>query len=242
MKLQFGSRMFAPSWFGVLLTLAVVSIMISLGFWQLRRADEKRELMAQAEQGRSHVASLLAANADGLTRYQRISADGHYDSARQILLDNMPSSRGEPGYRVLTPMLLSDQSLILVDRGWVPIGKNRAQHPQIDVDAQPRQITGMLDDVPRPGVRAGGAGIQPGVWPQVLNYPTLAELRQLYGPALQARIVLLDADAGDGFERLWQINLGFGPERHVAYAVQWFGMALTVLIIFVVVNLQRIET
>lgn len=242
MKLQFGSRMFAPSWFGVLLTLTVVSVMISLGFWQLCRADEKRELMVQAEQGRTHVASLLAASADRLARYQRISAGGRYDSARQVLLDNMPSSRGEPGYRVLTPMLLSDQSLILVDRGWVPIGKDRSQRPQIDVDTQPRQVTGMLDDLPRPGVRAGGAGIQPGVWPQVLNYPTLDEVQQLYGPTLRARIVLLDADAGDGFERLWQINLGFGPERHVAYAVQWFGMALTVLIIFVVVNLQRSQT
>jgi surfeit locus 1 family protein len=90
-------------------------------------------------------------------------------------------------------------------------------------------------------VRAGDAGVQAGVWPQRLNYPTLPELTQLYGPALQSRIVLLDAEAADGFERLWQIELGFGPERHMGYAVQWFGMALTVFIIFIVVNLKRIE-
>jgi surfeit locus 1 family protein len=242
LKIRFGSRLFAPTWFGVLLTLVTISALCDLGFWQLHRADEKRELMAQAEQGRTHVVTLKGGNVTGLSRYQRVSVTGSYDSAHQVLLDNMPSSRGEPGYRVLTPLSLSDQGRVLVDRGWVPMGKDRLQRPQIAVDARQRELTGMLDEVPRPGVRAGDAGIQAGVWPQVLNYPTLKELQQLYGPALQARIVLLDANASDGFERIWQIDIGFAPERHIAYAVQWFGMALTVLIIFVVVNMKRIET
>lgn len=242
MKLQIGSRVFAPSWFGWLLTLLVVPALSSLGFWQLSRAHEKRELMAQAEQGRRHVVQLNAINSTELHRYQSVSVSGRYDAARQALLDNMPSSRGEPGYRVLTPLLLEDQSLVLVDRGWVPIGKDRTKRPQLNVDTQPRQLTGMLDELPRPGVRAGNAGVQPGVWPQRLNYPTFEELQQLYGATLQPRIVLLDAAASDGFDRIWQVDVGFTPERHVGYAVQWFGMALTVLIIFIVVNLRRIET
>jgi surfeit locus 1 family protein len=246
LKLHIGSRRFEPSWFAGLLTLLVMAGLSSLGTWQLRRAAEKRDLMEQAQQGRTQVLPLQAAEASMLARYQRVSLQGRYEPAQQMLLDNMPSngpsSRGEPGYRVLTPFRLDDQSLVLVDRGWVALGKDRQQRPQIDVDAQPRQFIGMLDELPRPGVRAGDAGIRAGVWPQVLNYPTLPELRQLYGPELQSRIVLLDAEAADGFERIWQIDLGFGPERHIAYAVQWFGMALTVFIIFVVINSKRIET
>jgi surfeit locus 1 family protein len=242
LKLQIGSRVFAPSWFGLLLTLLVVPALSSLGFWQLRRAHEKRDLMAQAEQGRNQVLPLVAANAGELNRYQSVSVSGRYDEAHQVLLDNMPSSHGEPGYRVLTPLLLEDQSLLLVDRGWLPVGKDRKQLPQLNVDTQARQLKGMLDELPRPGVRAGNAGVQPGVWPQRLNYPTYEELQQLYGTTLQRRIVLLDAKANDGFERIWQIDVGFTPERHIGYAVQWFGMALTVVIIFIVVNLRRIET
>lgn len=226
----------------MLLTLLVTPTLCSLGFWQLRRAHEKLELMAQAEQGRAQVVPLTADNAATLNRYQRVSVSGHYDSAHQVLLDNMPSSRGEPGYRVLTPLLLVDQSIVLVDRGWIAMGHNRAQRPAIEVATQPRQLEGTLDELPRPGVRAGEAGIQSNAWPQLLNYPNYQDLQQLYGRALQARIVLLDPNAGDGFERIWQIDVGFGPERHVAYAVQWFGMALTVVIIFVAVNLRRIET
>jgi surfeit locus 1 family protein len=242
LKLRIGSRRFEPSWFAGLLTLVVMMALSSLGTWQLCRAGEKRELMEQAQQGRTQVLSLNAAAASELARYQRVSLQGRYEPAQQVLLDNMPSSRGEPGYRVLTPFRLEDQSLVLVDRGWVPMGVDRQQRPQIDVDAQSRQLSGMLDELPRPGVRAGDAGIRAGVWPQLLNYPTLLELRQLYGPDLQSRIVLLDAQAADGFERIWQIDLGFSPERHIGYAVQWFGMALTAFIIFVVVHLKRIET
>lgn len=242
LKIQFGSRLFAPGWFGAFLTVATVLATSSLGIWQLHRADEKRELMAQAERGRTRIVSLSSANDDSLSRYQRISVSGSYDSAHQVLLDNMPSSRGQPGYRVLTPLQLGDQSWLLVDRGWVPVGKDRSQRPLIEVETQLRTVTGMLDELPRPGVRAGNAGIQAGVWPQVLNYPTRQELQQLYGHVLPARLVLLDANAPNGFERIWQIDLGLSPERHVGYAVQWFGLALTVLIIFVVVNLQRIES
>lgn len=239
MKLRIGSRRFAPSWFACLLTVAVMAGLCSLGAWQLRRAAEKTELMQQAEHGRTQVLPLLNAQAPTLARYQHVSLQGSYEPAQQVLLDNMPSSKGEPGYRVLTPFRLNDQSLVLVDRGWLPLGANRQQQPHIDVNAQPRELTGMLDELPRPGVRAGDAGIRAGVWPQLLNYPTLSELKQLYGPALQSRIVLLDAEAADGFERIWQINQGFSPERHIGYAVQWFGMALTVFIIFIVVNLKR---
>lgn len=239
MKLQFGSRRFAPSWFGGLLTLAVLPGLIGLGLWQLRRADEKRELMTQAAQGRQQTLLFSAANAHRLSRYQRVSLAGRYDSAHQVLLDNMPSAHGQPGYRVLTPFRLDDGASVLVDRGWLPLGVDRGQRPNLDVGSATRQLTGMIDELPRPGVRAGNVGIHTGVWPQLLNYPTAQELRQLYGPALQTRIVLLDAAAADGFERIWQADVGFRPERHVGYAVQWFGMAVAVMIIFIVVNLKR---
>ena len=49
----------------------------------------------------------------------------------------------------------------------------------------------------------------------------------------------MDVDNADGFERRWQIKQGFGPERHIAYAVQWFGFAITLCIIYIVVNLKR---
>lgn len=239
MMLRIGERVFAPGAAASVATLVLLAILISLGFWQLRRADEKRTLMAQAEAGRHSTLVLNSTAVAQLKRYQHVQVHGRFDSAHQILLDNMPSKDGQPGYRVLTPLQLEAGGLVLVDRGWVPLGNDRKTLPQLAVGQDPRTLSGMLDELPRPGVRAGGAGVVPDVWPQVLNYPRYTELRLLYGPQLQAHIVLMDADAADGFERVWQINLGFGPERHIGYAIQWFGLAVTLLIIYVLVNLKR---
>ena len=240
--------MFAPGWAASLVTLLLLPVLIWLGCWQLQRADEKRALMAQAVQGKQQLMSLTQGNADNLPRYQHVTVTGHFDGVRQILLDNMPSTDpqhpGVPGYRVLTPFILDSAQgnfSILVDRGWVRGTPDRNQLPVVTVNTDVRQLQGLMDELPRPGIRAGDAGIQSEHWPQVLNYPTIAELRSLYGNNLLSRIVLLDAEQPDGYERFWSIDIGFTPERHIGYAVQWFGLALTLLIIYLIVNIKRIE-
>ena len=55
-----------------------------------------------------------------------------------------------------------------------------------------------------------------------------------------AELVLLDADQPDGYLRQWQPP-GFPPLRHTAYAVQWFGLALALGIIYLVTNVRRPE-
>lgn len=243
MRLQIGRRVFAPSLVPTLLTLILLPTFINLGFWQLHRAQEKRVLMAQAVQGRSKTITLDGNNADSLSRYQHVAVQGTFDNDHQALLDNMHSAQGQPGYRVWTPLKLQDGSIVLIDRGWIAEGKHDVPGqllPQLRVDAQPRTVTGIMDELPRPGVRAGNAGIGT-AWPQLLNYPRINELRTLYGHSLQSRIVLMDANNADGFERIWPINIGFTPQRHIAYAVQWFAFAVTLIVIFIGTNLKSQE-
>jgi surfeit locus 1 family protein len=71
-----------------------------------------------------------------------------------------------------------------------------------------------------------------------MNFPTHAQLEDAYGRRLGARVLLLDPDMPDGFERRRQPTSGFGPERHLGYAVQWFALAATLVAIYVGVNLQ----
>jgi surfeit locus 1 family protein len=52
--------------------------------------------------------------------------------------------------------------------------------------------------------------------------------------------VYLDADEPDGFLRDWRPQL-LSPEKHLGYAMQWFAMALALVVIYVVVNLRRPE-
>ena len=69
-----------------------------------------------------------------LLRYQHVRAEGRYEPERQVLLDNMPSQAGFPGFRVLTPFRREgSERLLLVDRGWVPLGATRQDLPPVFV-------------------------------------------------------------------------------------------------------------
>jgi surfeit locus 1 family protein len=234
--IQLGSRSFAPSRFGTLLMLVGVVSVSHLGVWQLNRAAEKRAILEQISAGESNTRPLNSADNE-LSRYQTVSAKGRYDAAHQLLLDNMPSLRGMPGFRVLTPFELSTGGWILVDRGWLPMGPTRAALPAIDVGTNERTIVGRLDDVPRPGMRLGTPSNNTG-WPRVLNFPEHADLERALDRRLGKRIVRLDPAQPDGYERTFAMRPDFGPNRHLGYAVQWFAIAVAMLVVYVIVNLK----
>jgi surfeit locus 1 family protein len=78
-------------------------------------------------------------------------------------------------------------------------------------------------------------------YPVVASFPSHAELAQLLGETSwthAADLVLLDAGEPDGYVRTWEPP-GFPPLRHIAYAVQWFALALALAVIYVVTNLKR---
>jgi surfeit locus 1 family protein len=241
MRLRIGNRVFAPRPWAVLLTLAALVACVSLGYWQLGRAREKQALIDAFMSGSDVTVDASGLAFDELARYQRIRLRGTYDPTRQILLDNMPSVAGQPGYRVLTPFRRADgRGWVMVDRGWVPLGDSRAVLPDVSVAATERDISGTLDRLPEPGLRVGEASpAGASGWPRVMLFPTRPDIESALGDAVESRIVLLDAGAPDGYERKWRPSLGFGPERHLGYAVQWFAFALVAVVLFVALNLRR---
>jgi surfeit locus 1 family protein len=237
--INFGTRRFAPPLFATVLMLIGVALGLRLGLWQLDRADQKRVLLEEFAAGEQQVKQLTASEVENFPRYQTVETRGHYDTEHQVLLDNMPSAAGRAGFRVLTPFQYDDDAWILVDRGWIAMGPTREQLPAIDVDANERTIIGRIDELPRPGMRLTQTASAEARWPRVLNFPEHAQLEQALQRRLASRILLLDPQASDGFERVWTQKAGFGPDRHIAYAVQWFALAATMLIVYLVLNLKR---
>jgi surfeit locus 1 family protein len=237
--IRFENRRFSPSFVGAVLVIVGIAIFIQLGVWQLRRAEQKQALQSTYELGQQTTVTLTASNVETLQRYQHVRAAGRFAGAQQILLDNMPSAQGRPGFRVLTPFLL-DGVRILVDRGWIPMGNRGTDIPSLDVPAQQRELTGRLDELPTPGLRLKESALETDTaWPRILSFPEHSTLERVLGGAVASRILLLDATQPDGFERNWQLQVRFGPERHIAYAVQWFAFAAAALIIFVLLSFKR---
>lgn len=237
--MRIANRNFSPTLFAVVLTIAAVLLFVRLAFWQLSRAAEKDALQAKYAAGQRSVVELTEGNAATLAQYQRVRARGHYVSAHQILLDSMPSAMGQPGYRVVTPFELEQGGWLLVDRGWHRPGATRSDLPEVAVGENARTVTGQLSVLPRPGVRLAATPGGSDKWPRVLNYPEQATVEQALGRKVLPGLVLLDADQPDGFERVWQARIDMGSERHLSYAVQWFGFAIAAIALFVVLGFRR---
>jgi surfeit locus 1 family protein len=214
-------------------------LFVTLGFWQLRRADEKAALFDRFDSGTATTAGIAPADAAEIAgqRYRRVRLTGGYDNAHQMLLDARTRD-GRAGYEVLTP-LRGEGAAVLVNRGWVPADPDRQKLPALGVASGGRTVTGLLDKLPSAPLSAGRQHITAsGSWPRVLLYPTAAEIARSIGYQTRGYQVLLDADAPDGFDRRWRPAL-LATAQHVGYAVQWFALAIALGVIYVALNLRK---
>ena len=222
----------------VLLGVAGVAIGVTAGVWQLGRANDKRELEARfaAATDAAPLVALAPGEPDPALRYRAIRLSGRYDTGHQVLLDNISHAQ-RPDYQVLTPFVTATGT-VLVNRGWVPADGDRRVLPDLAVPAGPRDVLGRIDWLPRPAIElASGPPARDEPWPRRLSFPSIPQLRDQLGISLAGYQVLLDPAAPDGFVRDWHPG-GISPERHLAYAVQWFGLAVT-LVVFNLVLLAR---
>jgi surfeit locus 1 family protein len=220
----------------------VLPVLLALGNWQLNRADEKQQVLAlQAQQANSAELALSASTQDDVQglRYKKVRLRGHYDVAHQFLLDNQIHA-GKAGYFVLTPFVLDDGSkAVLVNRGWLPLTANRSVLPALVFAAAPTAVAGRVNQFPSVGLKLAGAE-QPGEgWPSLVQLADSAVLAKKLGYPLFSFQIELDPQAPDGYLRDWHTSTLMLPEQHRAYALQWFGLAFTLTVLFIVYRLKK---
>lgn len=208
----------------------MLALLVSAGFWQLGRADEKRALAVERdyrgakdtlviEPGLAETASMER------LRHRRARARGHYRAHRQYLLDNR-THRGVAGYHVLTPLRLEGSDVhVLVNRGWQPVGPDRTRLPDTAVGTQTGIAEGLLVAPPAAGLTLGETGYETESWPRLVQQVDLARMQAQLGAPLLPFVLRLSPDADDGYVREWQVRAAMTPERHLGYAVQWFALA-----------------
>ena len=241
--MRIASYDFRPGLWPTLATLILLPFLTGLGFWQLERAGWKQDIIdrhaARIREPAVELQSLLPVTPD--SQYRQVTASGRYDIARQLLLDTR-LHQGRAGYHVLTPLhLASHDTVLLVNRGWVPVGASRAVLPELPGPAGEIRLSArvalppaevfLLDTVEEP--RSG--------WPQVVQSIDIAALEERLGYPLLPLVLQLDADDTHGFIRDWKPVYGIPPAKHRAYAMQWFTLALVLVMIYVGVNTRRIS-
>ncbi|KPV41400.1 hypothetical protein AN478_02150 [Thiohalorhabdus denitrificans] len=236
--MRIGRFEFRPRLVPALATLVLLPGLLGLGFWQLERAEQKRDLLAGWEAAKEGAPRPLSRALEGkdTARFSRVAAEGRYDGSRQFLLDNRIRD-GRPGFQVLTPLRLEGrEAAILVNRGWVPMGEGRRPLSDLSVPRGPQRVAGLLADPPSVGLRLGPPDAGNGEWPRVVQYVAPERVADQLGYPVMGRVLQLGEGQAHGYRRDWEAPVSFGPERHVGYAVQWFALAAALVTIFLVVN------
>jgi len=222
--------------------LCLLPILIALGIWQLNRAEEKRMLLALQSQHQITDALWLTGELPELSDsllYKPVKAEGRYDDKHQFLLDNQ-INKGRAGYFIVTPFVLRNtDKAVLVNRGWLPLGGNRSNLPDIRVDNSETVVKGRINRFPSVGLKLAGAEIPSDNWPALVQVIDAKVLAKKLGYPLVDFQIELDKTADNGYAREWQEFLVMTPEKHIGYAVQWFLLAITLTILFIKYGIKK---
>lgn len=225
--------------FGVLLTVLAIAILVKLGFWQLERATEKEQFFADYANRSQQTLELSQVDnpLEQLPRFTEVTLTGQF-SADYLLLDNQVRE-GRVGYQVIGLMqqdgahrVANNADVVMVNLGWVPMGASRDDRPQLSIPQQPMTIRGYFYVPEMHQVWGAGEHIvehhtRP-VRVQQLDHNVIGEALQL---PIAPYVVLLSEDAQLGWPREWQPQV-MTPEKHRAYAWQWFSLAAACLVVF----------
>lgn len=214
------------------LFFAVFAIAVSLGclrlgFWQLARLGERKEMNAQVLARLSEVPRPVTDLAgETVVRFRRATAVGRYDFDHEFVLTSR-SRNGSPGVHVITPMLVgAGDTAVLVNRGWVyaPDGM------RIDLALYHEDTAAVVDGFVEEFAVATGPVSTTSVERAARRLDRDSLAARLPYPL--AKVVLVQrADSGEAPAvaagrpvRVDPPPLDEGPHR--AYAVQWFAFAL----------------
>lgn len=220
----------------VLVALAVATTCTLLGRWQWNKHVARDAVLATQSANWTAppvaITSLVATPATApvaADEWRSVRLTGHYLADSAVLLRNRPVN-GQPAYQVLVPFQADGGDVLVVDRGWVPVG-NDAQRGE-DVPAPP---VGTVDLVarlrlPEPdSTRSAPPGqVQNFAPTQVLaagHVPTGTPAYRWY-----ASVVSEQPGPATPLDVLETPSTDPGP--YLSYAIQWWVFALGALAAF----------
>lgn len=219
-----------------LVTLVAFVTMLYLGMWQLDRAQQKQQRLQQIQL----KTQLAPMGIDELRllddmRDAPVAVVGRF-LAQVFLLDNRVY-QGKVGYQ-LVAVLQTDSGDLLVNLGWLKAPEFRQQVPEYEVPVGLVEVQGMVA-VPQlnPMIRET-AGANDG-WPKVVQQLDIPKLEALRGNGdLLDWVLLLSPEADFGYVREWQ-PVVMPPQKHQAYAMQWFALAIAAIVVYAAVLRRR---
>ncbi len=221
-----------------MVALAVAGGCIALGNWQYAKFERKEAAQAQLDRRAADAPITLGGvlvEPEAL-RARPVVVRGRFEGGRQFLVDNR-IHREQAGYHVITPLQIEGSEMrVLVNRGWVPA---LARHSDVPAVATPDGTLELHGVAAVPGSRFFTLGSEADSgWQPVWQNLDLARFARLAGYPVQPVVLQLAADAPAGFVRAWP-RPDDRKERHLSYALQWYGFAASAVLIWLALAWRR---
>ncbi len=226
-----------PVWWGLLLALPVaMGLCLVAADWQYARHERRSLEQARAEAvSTTEAVPLTSALPPGteLTtaeQFTPVTASGTFDP-ESILIRNR-SLNEERGLWVVSPLRLTDGSVIMVLRGWIAATRDNVQAPPASAPpAGPVRLTGVL----QPSEPKRGVGILSNGEATSLNTQALCPDPSCYRAYLQ----LTGSEPPDTLTLVPVKGPGLGP--HLGYAGQWVVFALLLPVGYVILLRREVK-
>lgn len=225
--------MFSRKW--ILTTLLVIlgsAVCARLGIWQLDRLEQRRAFNEHylATTALPPLELDSAPQTDLTTmEYRAVTVTGTFDFENQVALRNRYHG-SEYGYHLLTPLILSDGTAILVERGWIPAQGNATPADWRKYDQPGQQaISGILrlgqsnpslGGAPDPELAEGQTRLD--FW-NIVNLERIS--LQSPHPLLPVFIQPNPGNALNAPPYPYQPKIEITEGSHFGYALQWFTFA-----------------
>ncbi|MDX2394577.1 SURF1 family protein [Streptomyces sp. DK15] len=217
-----------------LVALALIPAMIKLGFWQFHRHEHRvaqNELIARNLYGKPVPMTGLTSPGHTVPRsdfWRAVTATGTYDPAHQVVVRMRTSNDDKVGFHVVTPLVLADGRIVLVNRGWVAGGGDARAYPPVPAAPSGEvTVTGRL----KADETSGGSGIKERKGlpdRQVMLINSERQAASLGRPVLGGYLELTAPAPADGSPEPVGEPDHDSIGAHMAYAVQWWLFAAAV--------------
>lgn len=227
-----------------LFALALVAAFTSLGLWQSRRAVEKERMLEHAARvldGRRPVTLARATERGDVRSVDWAEGRGRFAARRPLLLDNQLRN-GRAGVQVYRLFRPDSGGELLVDLGWVPLPGDRRLPALPAPPSTPVEVRGLLIAPPSAGIALGPplADAGPAWLMSRFDLRAIDAAAGDPGRTLAPRVLRLDPALPFGHERdLVLLANTLPPDKHRGYALQWFGLAATVLLTALILTFRR---
>lgn len=230
------TKRFAPGWPLTVAALVGLAILLGLGTWQARKVGPKTALVEKIEAGLSAEPMPLPVHLDDPSTldYRRVSFTGEL-MERQPIRVFATSTEGKAGYHIYAPVKKQHGMAVLVNFGWVPAAMKEA--PGLPFGAT-LDVTGVLRVSAQPGSMTPENRPDAGDWYTADVYQMAEAFGLRTKEFYHFRVFADEGVLATSLPKGGQVRLDIRND-HFQYALTWYGIALTLIGVYVAFGLKR---